>query len=293
MDKILFIINPVAGGGRAEKLAPIISGYMEDINLEYNIQMTKKPKDATKIAKLGIGEGYNIIVAVGGDGTVNEVAIGILESGKGTLGIIPSGTGNDLARTLEIPFNFKEAMDIIIKGNKKKIDIGLVNNNLFLNIASIGLDSEVVKNTEKIKKRIRSRIAYIVGIINTLFSFKDKKIRLEIDDNLMDKNISLVAVGNGKYYGGGLKILPMAIAEDGYFHVIVVNKASRIKLLLLFPSIFKGQHIRFKKHVEIFKARKIKIITDDKTYLNVDGEIYDIEKETLFTIDNEKLPVFC
>mgnify|MGYP000908863069 FL=1 len=293
MDKILFIINPIAGGGKAEKLKPSIKKYMENVGLEYDIQLTKGPKDAIELGKSGIVKGYNTIVAVGGDGTVNEVAIGIIESGKGNLGIIPSGTGNDLARTLEIPFELEKALDIIIEGNKKEIDIGLVNNNLFLNIASIGLDSEVVKNTEKIKKRIRSKIAYGVGVINTLFKFRGKRVILEIDDHLIDRDISLVAVGNGKYYGGGFKILPMAIAEDGYFHVIVVNKASRIKLLVLFPSILFGKHTKFKNMVQVFKAKEIKVITEDKTYLNVDGEIYDIEKETVFTINDEKLPVFC
>ncbi len=293
MNKILFIINPVAGGGRARHMKLIIDDIMKDNEIKYDIVLTTKPKDATNISKAAIQKGYDTLVAVGGDGTVNEVAMGILESGAGTLGIIPSGTGNDLARTLDIPFDPKEAIDIIINGSKKKIDVGLVNNNLFLNIASIGLDSEVARNTEKIKKRIKSKIAYIIGVLNTLFSFKDKKIKLEIDDTPMDKNIFLVAVGNGKYYGGGLKILPMAIAEDGYFHVCVINKASKIKLLFLFPSIFKGKHIKFKKDVEIFKAKKIRIITEDKTYLNVDGEIYDIERETLFTINDERLAVFC
>ncbi|NMA85735.1 MAG: diacylglycerol kinase family lipid kinase [Tissierellia bacterium] len=293
MEKTLFIINPVAGGGKAKKLEPSIKKYMENIDLEYDIWLTQKPKDAIELAKSGIIEGYNTIVAVGGDGTVNEVAIGIIESGRGNLGIIPSGTGNDLARTLEIPFELEKALDIIIKGNKKEIDIGLVNNNLFLNIASIGLDSEVVKNTEKIKKRIRSKIAYGVGVINTLLKFRGKKVIIEIDDHLIDRDISLVAVGNGKYYGGGFKILPMAVAEDGYFHVIVVNKASRIKLLVLFPSILFGKHTKFKNMVQVFKAKEIKVITEDKTYLNVDGEIYDIEKETIFTINDEKLPVFC
>ncbi len=101
-----------------------------------------------------------------------------------------------------------------------------------------------------------------------------------------------MAVGNGKYYGGGLKILPMAIVEDGYFHVCIVNKISKIKFLFLFPSIFKGKHIKLKKYVEIFKAKKIKVITEKRIYLNIDGEIYDIERETLFTIGNEKLRVF-
>lgn len=293
MDRILFIINPVAGGGKAKKLLPVIDKYMVKTGKIYDIVLTSRPKEATIISKQAIEKGYTTIVAVGGDGTINEVAIGILESGKGTLGIIPRGTGNDLARTLNIPFDPIEAMDIIIKGNKKQIDIGFVNNNPFLNIASIGLDSEVVKNTEKIKIRIRSRIAYVIGVLSTLFNFKDKRVQLEIDDVSMDKNIFLIAVGNGKYYGGGLKILPMAIAEDGYFHVCVINKASKIKLLFLFPSIFKGKHIKFRKDVEIFKAKKIKIVTEDKTYLNIDGEIYDNEKETLFKVGDKRLTVFC
>lgn len=293
MDRRLFIINPVAGGGKAKKLLPVIDKYMVKTGKIYDIVLTSRPKEATIISKQAIEKGYTTIVAVGGDGTINEVAIGILESGKGTLGIIPSGTGNDLARTLNIPFDPIEAMDIIIKGNKKQIDIGFVNNNPFLNIASIGLDSEVVKNTEKIKIRIRSRIAYVIGVLSTLFNFKDKRVQLEIDDVSMDKNIFLIAVGNGKYYGGGLKILPMAIAEDGYFHVCVINKASKIKLLFLFPSIFKGKHIKFRKDVEIFKAKKIKIVTEEKTYLNIDGEIYDNEKETLFKVGDKRLTVFC
>lgn len=163
---------------------------------------------------------------------------------------------------------------------------------MFLNIASIGFDSEVVKNTQMIRKRIKLGIAYVIGVLKTLVTFRDKKIKLEIDDILVDKNILLVAVGNGKYYGGGLKILPMAIVEDGYFHVCIVSRPSKIKLLFLFPSIFKGKHIKFKKYVEIVKAKKIKVITEDEIYLNVDGEIYDIERETLFTMGNEKLSVF-
>ncbi|HSH37082.1 diacylglycerol kinase family protein [Schnuerera sp.] len=292
MDKILFIINPIAGGGRAEQIAPMIEKLMKDIKIDYNIVFTKKPKDAIKISKEGLNKGYNKIVAVGGDGTVNEVALGILESGKGTLGIIPSGTGNDLARTLNIPFNLEEAISVITKGANKKIDVGVVNKDLFLNIASIGFDSEVVKNTEKIKQKIKSSIAYFISVIITLFNFKHLNIKLEIDNTLVDKNIFLVAVGNGKYYGGGLKILPMALIEDGYFHVCVVNKMSKLKLLILLPTILKGKHIKYKKYVEIFKAKKVKIITENKTYLNIDGEVKNIENETLFTIKDEKLSIF-
>lgn len=292
MDKILFIINPIAGGGRAKRLVPIIDNFMKSIGVDYNIVLTEKSRDGINIAKKGLKKGYKKIVAVGGDGTVNEVALGILEYGEGTLGIIPSGTGNDFARTLNIPFNIEEAIEIIIKGINKKVDVGMVNGDLFLNIASIGFDSVVVKNTEKIKKRLKSGIAYFIGVLITLVGFKDINTRLEIDNMLIDKDIFLVAVGNGKYYGGGLKVLPMARVEDGYFHICVVNKMSKLKLLFLLPTIIKGKHIKFKKHVEIFKAKKVRIFTKNITYLNIDGEVKDIKKETLFTIMDEKLSIF-
>lgn len=292
MDSLFFIINPVAGGGRAKKMVPIIERYMKDINREYSIALTTGPKEATNITKESIAKGYRTIVAVGGDGTVNEVALGILEFGEGSLGIIPSGTGNDLARTLNIPFNPEEAIDTIIKGNLKNIDLGIVNNKMFLNIASIGFDAEVVRNTDKIKKRIKSGIAYVFGVLVTLFKFKEIKVELNIDQVSLSKDIYLVAVGNGNYYGGGLKILPMSSVEDGYFHICVINKVPKLKLLFLFPTILKGNHIKYKKYVEVFKAKTIKVITEDKTYLNIDGEIKNIDKEIVFNISNEKLSVF-
>ena len=120
MDKILFIINPIAGGGRAKRSVSIIDKFMKNLGIDYDIVLTEKPKDAIILSKKGLDKGYNKIVAVGGDGTVNEVALGILEFGSGILGIIPSGTGNDLARTLNIPNNLEESIKIIIRELIKK-----------------------------------------------------------------------------------------------------------------------------------------------------------------------------
>ncbi|NLW22002.1 MAG: diacylglycerol kinase family lipid kinase [Tissierellia bacterium] len=292
MERILFIINPIAGGGRAKNLQGPIEKIMEDAGMEYEIVLTTKPKDAIDITREKIKNGYKKIVAVGGDGTVNEVALGILEAGVGTLGIIPSGTGNDLARTLGIPFNLKEAINVIIKGNIKQIDVGTTNNNIFLNIGSVGFDAEVAKNTEVLKKRIRSGISYFLAIFVTLLKYKSIRAKLEIDKRIVDKDILLIAVGNGRYYGGGLKILPTAIPDDGYLHVCLVNKISKLKLLVLFPSILIGKHIIFKKYVEILKAKEVKIIVENPTYLNVDGEIITIEKETSFGLYNKTLAIF-
>src|SRR5699024_4501777 len=157
MDRLLFILNPIAGGGKAKDLQGLIEEKMEESSQDYDIILTKKPKDATKIAE---NSNHNTIIAVGGDGTVNEVAKGLINRGHGLLGIIPGGTGNDLSRILHISNDPLEAIDTILGRKVKEIDVGCANGHKFLNIGSIGFDAEVVINTDKLKNRVRGKFAY-------------------------------------------------------------------------------------------------------------------------------------
>jgi diacylglycerol kinase (ATP) len=293
MEKILYIINPVAGGGKTKELVPLIENTMSNKDIDYDIVFTTKPKEGTDLAKEGINKGYTRIVAVGGDGTVNEVAFGIIEAGKGVLGILPSGTGNDLARSLDISLNPKDALDTILNGKIKNIDIGTVNDKLFLNISSIGFDAEVVIITNKIKTKIRSSISYVIALFITIFRFNCISVEMEIDEFTVQDRILLIAVGNGKYYGGGIKILPMSNVEDGYFHVCTVRKISKLKLLFLLPTIVNGSHINQKKYVKIYKAKKVKVKSKDKTFLNIDGEVEELNGEVYFEMNSSKLQVIA
>ncbi|HLR34341.1 MAG TPA: diacylglycerol kinase family protein [Tissierellales bacterium] len=294
MDKILFIVNPIAGGGRAKDYIPIIKEVMKENNKDYNIVNTKAPKEAIALTVEGVKSGYTVIVAVGGDGTINEVAEGLIMSKSNSLlAVIPGGTGNDSARTLNVPRNPYEALNLLVKGESKEIDIAFVNDRIFLNIASVGLDSEIVKNAETIKKRVKGKVAYLISVFRTLFIYRNKKVKVQIDDKSLDEDIILLAVANGKYYGGGLKICPDALMGDGYFHVCIVKKIPKLKIFFLFPTMFKGLHTKFEKYVKIHKAKRIKIMTDEDAYLNIDGEIYDISKETMFTIGDRRLQIVC
>lgn len=286
---ILYIVNPTAGRDRAKNLIPIIEDIMSQRDVDYKIVTTKGPEDGTKIAYQGIKEGYETVVAVGGDGTINEVTKGILLAGKGNLGIIPGGTGNDLARTLNIPSDPEETINIILKGKVKEIDVGEVADKNFLNVASTGLDSEIAKNTEKIKKYIKGKFAYTIGLLKTLFLYKNKRVKIQLDNLEREMDILLIAVANGKYYGGGMKISPDAAIDDGYFHVCLIKKISKLKLLFIFPSVFKGRHGKYKKYVEFHKSKKVRIETTDKIYLNIDGEVFDVKNKIVFNIDNSKI----
>lgn len=290
MENPLFIINPIAGGGRGKSVIPLIEKKMQENNINYEIILTTQPLEATKITENNVNR-FSTIVAVGGDGTVNEVAKGLINSKKGTLGIIPCGTGNDFGKVVGIPTDLNKALDILIEGKKRKIDVGKINGYNFLNIASIGFDTEVVVSTNIIKKKIKNKIAYILGILATLINYKRKKVNLLIDNVRYDKDLVLMAVGNGNFYGGGLEVLPMAIIDDGFFHICLVKDISNLKILFLFPSIFKGQHIKYTKFVEIYKAKRVEVKNPEGMSLNIDGEIIHINKDIIFEIDDYKLDV--
>lgn len=290
MNKILFILNPIAGGGKARELEEMIREEMMERGLDYSLKLTQAPNDATRLAEEGVREGYDLIVAVGGDGTLNEIAKAILGRDV-SLGMLPGGTGNDMARTLDLSLDPKEALDNILDHQKKTIDVGYVNGELFLNIASTGLDSAVVEGAKKYKEKYQGSTAYSISMLESLFKFRKKPMKIEIDGQLIEEEIYLVAVGNGKTYGGGFKILPMAKLDDGYFHICVVKKLMKPLLLILFPSILFGKHTIFKRYVSVYKAKEVNIITDAELYLNVDGEISRLPEKTNFKLESGKLNI--
>ncbi len=292
MDNILFIINPIAGGGKAENLIPLIQNSMDKHKRNYDIILTTKPKEAIDIAKDNV-DNYEIIVAVGGDGTINEVAKGIIIGGKGALGIVPGGTGNDVVKSLGISANPEESLETIAKGFKKEIDIGKVINDSFLNIASVGFDAEVIVNHDKFKGKVKGKLVYILSVIYTLFSYKNKKLEIDIDGEKLEEEILLLAVGNGRYYGGGMQILPSANVNDGYLHICIISGIGKIMTLFLFPTIFKGHHINYKKYVKIYKAKNIKVRSKEEIFINIDGDSFPKEKEIQFRLDDKKLKVIC
>ncbi len=288
LEKLLFIINPIAGGGRAKNLISLIEEKMLEEKREYEIIQTTKPKEAISIVE---SSSYNTLIAVGGDGTVNEVAKGIIQRGWGVLGIIPGGTGNDMCKSLGLSMEPDQAIKTVLNGSIKEMDIGLANGKCFLNISSVGFDAEVVRNTDKIKTKIKGRTAYILGVLITLITYRLKTAYLEIDNKVVNRKMLLLAVGNGQYYGGGMKILPQARIDDGYLHVCLVKDINNLKSLLLFPSIFKGNHLKYTKYVEIYKAKTIKIKTPGEFYLNLDGDLIHSENQVEFKMSNKKLQI--
>lgn len=289
MKKYLFIVNPVAGKGNTLELIPKIKESFDKDKIDYDIRITEERGQGEKIAREAVDKGYTHIISVGGDGTAYEVINGI-GSGNVVLGILPSGTGNDFVRMTKTPKDYDEILKNFKDAKTKKIDIGKVNNRYFLNYSSVGIDSEIVKETESIKKYISGPSAYVVGVFKTLIKYKNKEVDILIDGKKIKRNIELIAVGNGKYYGGGMKINPSADLEDGLLDICIVNKMNKLKFALLFSTVFKGNHTKFKE-VEIFRGKEVKIFGDDSLLLNADGDmignipaVIEVQKESVEVI---------
>ncbi|AOT70478.1 diacylglycerol/lipid kinase family protein [Geosporobacter ferrireducens] len=281
---ILFIVNPVAGKGKSLEFAAYIENTLKEKGIDYAMKFTTLKGEAEHIAKEAADGTYEKIVAVGGDGTVYEVING-LAGGTAALGVIPSGTGNDFVKTMKISPKLESALETVLNGEITAIDCGKVNGRYFINVASIGLDAEIVKKTEEMKKYIPGPTAYMAGLFKTLFQYRLQDVEIVIDDWVYKGKITLVAVGNGKYYGGGMKVVPSAKIDDGYFTVCLIKPMSKFKMLRLLPTIFSGDHIQ-ESEVIILKGKKIRVSSKDPMILNTDGDISGTTPAVLEIIEN-------
>ncbi|MGB3368145.1 MAG: diacylglycerol kinase family protein [Acidaminobacteraceae bacterium] len=272
MRKVLIIINPAAGKGQSKNYIATIKARFESANIDYQIKISNRVGNVTELAKNGVKDGFNEIVAVGGDGTVIEVLNGIVGTDT-KLGIIPAGTGNDFVRSIGIERDFIVALNVVIDGKYNLIDVGEVNNRYFLNVVSFGIDSEVVKIMEKIKTVVTGSAAYYVASIKAISTYKAVKMSITIDGKEYNRRAYLVAIGNGKYFGGGMKITPDAKVNSGDFEICIINHISRIGLMRLLAKANTGNHVS-EKGVEIFKGKEITIraITDHLS-VNADGNL--------------------
>lgn len=284
----LFIVNPVAGKGEGTKIIPIIKEVMDNYNCTYDIKITEKVGDAKLIAEEAKYKSFSTIVSVGGDGTLHEVVNGMV-GGKQKLGVIPSGTGNDFIRALNIPFNTREALEVLVKQHSLSIDLGRLNGKYFVNFCSVGLDALIAQEANKIKKYFSSTYSYVIGTVKAISKFKSIKIDLVIDGERHSEEIMLIAVCNGSYYGGGMKIAPEAQISDGKFDICIVRKMPKLKLLFLFPTIFKGEHIKYKE-VKTYRGKYVEIFSKDNINVNADGEIIN-NRPIKFEAVNKKIDV--
>lgn len=271
MERLYFIVNPTAGASRAHDAFKEVQTMLDDINMDYSFDYTKYKGHATELAVAAVERGEKYIVSVGGDGTLNEVAQGLVNT-DAVLGVLPFGTGNDLAKALKLPTDPREALTVLLLESPRKMDVGIANDRMFFNVSGFGFDVDVLIATERYKKRFRGMIPYLLGIIHSLTHLRILHLTVKDDGRQWDREALLVAVGIGTHFGGGMNVLPLSDPFDGLFDVCIVKKLGLLKFLVLLPTFIKGGHSGFKE-VEYFRTDHLEVSCPEHSLINYDGEL--------------------
>ena len=246
---------------------------------EADLRVTRRPGEAERHAAGAAAEGYDRVVAVGGDGTVQEVVNGLLAARDATeLGILPLGTGNDLARSLGLPGEPAEAWKVAIGRATRPIDAARARNGAgeerwFASAAGVGFDAQVAASMAKRGGWQSGRAGYLLTTLVELRRFDNRSVRITLDGETLTRNVLFVAIANGAFYGGGMRIAPGAASDDGHLDVCVVGDISRLTALRELPNLYRGTHIR-NPAVSMHTARHIEIEGAAATRVHLDGEPY-------------------
>ncbi len=277
MMKIVVILNPTSGRGRGEAQRKTLHRLMDSAAnasphpVEWEIFRTSARGDATLLAKHASDAGADIVVAAGGDGTCGEVVNGIAGT-EAHFGVIPLGTGNDFARTIGVYGSLETAVDILFSEHTRLVDLGRIGDHWFLNVAGCGFDAKVAERVNRGYRRLNDSMAYIAGVMQTLISFKSPRFKLTMDGSVYESDGMLCTIANAPSYGGGMRVAPDALIDDGVLDICFLNKTGRIEFLRAFPRVFKGTHVTHPK-VKMFRVKRGRVEATPPMPILVDGEV--------------------
>ncbi|MBB64631.1 MAG: diacylglycerol kinase [Waddliaceae bacterium] len=284
--KLRFIINPNSGTTNKKRIEAHIRERIDTQAYDFNICYTKAPLHACELTKEAVKEGCDVVIAVGGDGTVHEVGCSLINT-KTALGIIPCGSGNGLARHLNIPTSVKRAIDIINRGKTKKIDTVKINDRSYLGMAGVGFDGHIAWEFSKTKTR--GFWPYIKLVIKELPKYKAQNYTLTLDGKKVSRTATLISFANSAQYGNEIAISPQAKIDDGMIDVAILED---LPLWALAPLAVQlcTKTMHYSPHLEIIRAKSVKIEGKDMRG-HVDGEPAKFDNGLELTVNPKSLYV--
>jgi diacylglycerol kinase (ATP) len=281
----MIIVNPVSAGGRGRRVWPEIARRLNGLGISFDHYLTERPGHATALARTGLEKGYELVVAVGGDGTINEVVNGLLDPVGGktgaVLGVIAVGRGCDFIRTVGIPADIGAACSRLVDGVVTTVDLGLLEfqrngkseRRCFVNVAGGGFDGEAANHSNKVPRFLGGTVPYVAGLLSAMTTYRNKDVKMILDGGPPHRlRITSVLVANCRYFAGGMYLAPMADPRDGQLDVVVLNDLGKLELLFAFLKVYSGEHICHPK-VEIYRAGRIEVHTPQEMLMQADGEI--------------------
>ena len=265
---ILAIINPISGTGNKDRMPRLIDTVVDHDKCDVHIEFTRYPGHARELAGQAAADGTDIVVAIGGDGTVNEVASALCGTST-ALAIVPSGSGNGLARHLRVPVNASRALQVLDNGRLLKLDYCTANGRPFFCVCGMGFDATVSQKFAN--EGTRGFITYVKTAITEYIKYKPQHYRINIDGNELDDNAFVVACCNAAQYGNNAYIAPRATMQDGLVDITVMHEFNLADGPLIGARLFTGT-LNQDRHVSIFRGRHVVIERDNPGIMHLDGE---------------------
>ncbi len=282
------IVNPASGNKKSLRILTRVISWCYDREIEFKLYSTKKAGDGIRLGKIARLDGYERIIVIGGDGTVNEVAQGIVGYPQ-VLGVLPGGSGNDFYKMLGNGNSLDTAMETAFLGEPHEIDVGLVNGTPFFNAVGLGFDAEVAIAASQ--SNIPGKWRYIIGVFKVLKQFTPYNVEIELDQLKLSEKVTLICIGNGRSCGGGFHLTPQARLDDGLFDVCLISSMPKFRIVRFLPKAIKGTHLRL-EGVRIYRSRKIVVRSAEKFPVHVDGNILPESVDKLeITLERRKLKV--
>jgi diacylglycerol kinase (ATP) len=264
------IYNPAAGRGRARRHVRDVEELLRARGARVDCEPSTSPDDLVRIAAESSRAGYDRVVVAGGDGTLN-LAVREFDLEQGTLALIPAGSGDDFAKVTGVPRDIRGAVANVLDGRVAEYDVAHANGLRYLGVAGLGFDSEVADYANRNAKFLRGSAVYLYAILRVLPKFTPRPVRIRTDDGTRDEQIMFAAVGNTRQYGGGIRITPDALPDDGLLDLCIVHRTTRAQLLKTLPKAYSGAHVK-SPFVEMGRGRAFSFESDQAMAVYADGE---------------------
>ncbi len=264
------IYNPAAGRGRARRNVREIEEYLRSRGARVDCEPSTGPDDLVRVASESSSAGYDRVVVCGGDGTLN-LSVREFDLEKGTLALIPTGSGDDFAKVTGIPRDVRRACDVVLDGRVSEVDVALANRLRYLGVAGLGFDSEVADYANRNVRMLRGSAVYLYAIFRVLPRFTPRPVQITTEHGTRNESIMFAAVGNTRQYGGGIRITPDAVFDDGLLDLCIVHRTTRAQLLKTLPRAYTGAHVS-SPFVETGRGLTFRFESEQSMAVYADGE---------------------
>lgn len=281
MAEVVFVVNPASGNGAAGKTWAQTRELVAGHGLDGDALVTEGPGHAVELARRAAENGTGLVVAVGGDGTINEIVNGLVTAARPgvELAVLPCGTGDDFARTFGIPTDVEKALAVAASGRARPVDVGHAKyavgegtaERYFTNFAGAGISGAIARRGARTSRRLGAKAAYMWATATVFVRWSSVPMRIELDGETREGPMFEVVISNGMYTAGGMKIAPDARPDDGYFDAVLIGDISKADFVTTFPKIYRGRHTSHPK-VDVVRASAISVDASEALPVVLDGE---------------------